>query len=90
MCTGPPSCITEGGHVLPLPTLLQGVQAAQLGGFLTLLSSPHTAPDLVTSYHTEKAEFGLQAKFFMILAFLILMARGNFGFLGHLSISLMN
>lgn len=30
-CTAPPSCIAEGGHVLPLPTLLRGVQAAQLG-----------------------------------------------------------
>lgn len=67
-----------------------GVSRLHSWGFLTLLSSPHAAPDLVTSYHTEKAEFGLQAKLFLILAFLILKARGNFVFLGHLSISLMN
>lgn len=54
------------------------------------VSSPHIAPDLVNSYCTEKAALGLQAKFLSVLAFLIPMARGNFTFLGHLSVSLMN
>lgn len=57
-----PASLWGAQLVLPLPTLLWGVQAAQLGIFLTLLFSPHTAPDLVTSYHTEKAEFGQQEK----------------------------
>lgn len=83
-CTAPLSCIPA--RCPPC----SGVSRLHSWAFLTLLSCPHTAPDLVTSYHTEKSEFGLQAKFFLILALFIPMARGNFVFLGHLSISLMN
>lgn len=40
---------------------------------------PHP-PDLVTSHCTEKAVFGLQAKFLLILAFLISSGKSEFSF----------
>lgn len=86
MCAALLSCITAGYTAHPAHPAL----GCPGWAFLTLLSSPHTASDLVTSYHIEKAEFGQQAKCYLILAFLILTARGKFVFLGHLSISLMN
>lgn len=60
--------------------LLCALQAAQPWISELLLSSPPHRPDLVTSHCTEKAVFDLQAKFLLILAFLISNGKSEFYF----------